>query len=271
MNSIEERIRVRFAELSGRRVWFVLVLGLLFAACGSATEVPVAAGGEADVAEESTTETTVVEETTESVEQDAVDAEPAEEEAADEAEVELQNGVEVILDAGTNEVEIWDGIQFELLDGTPGTVAGGCFTIRVANYQGSSPFPPGVYLATVELSGRFETAPVSTVDDWLALYGDMPRPEATGETITILGQELDGYRVAGPFSDGPPGDDEWLNCASNSNALSDLVFLPSPHADVFVAETPDGLMMAAADAFTEEEAADARVLLDQIVGSIEAS
>ena len=173
-------------------------------------------------------------------------------------------------EAGQNDIDVLGGVGFELSEETPGIVGGNCVGFVVPDYTGSSPFPPTAIVGRVVLSGLTDTSPISTVDEWILLYGDQPAPVATGESISLFGEELAGYRVEGPFTDGPPPNPSFLNCATDSESTSEFAFLPSPFADVFIAETDDGLLIAYGGGFTADEAADARALFDTIIPTLTA-
>ncbi len=134
---------------------------------------------------------------------------------------------------------------------------GGCLGVE-SNYDGESPFPPTVWVGRSASYG-LESGSLTSVEDVLDLYEPADRPQPTGESLTALGEELPGYRVTGV---GDPLLENMIDCGGNFT----LRF--GPEAEVFLAETDEGVLFIAADAFTEDELVDARALLDQIVPTL---
>lgn len=195
-------------------------------------------------------------------------------ESVDTSGPEILDNVEALsqdlLQAGTHEVDALGGIEFTLPDSTRIFTSGDCLIIESPNYVGSSPFGPTFAISRVVSSGTLEngTQPLATIEDWIALYGDEPAPQPNGKSITVLGQELSGFDVAGAFPGGPPPPDSVLNCASSSETVSELWFLQAPLGEVFAAETDDGVMFADAGAFTEDELVTAREFFDEMIPSV---
>lgn len=271
-----------------KRIWPVFVaVGVLATACASVAEVDSASTSEeavVDVADDDVVQEEELAETTTTsppeVDDDQPDDEAAQQDGEEQAttsetadelaepEVQLEPILPLVLSEGENELNIFGGIQIALEAATEGIVSNDCAALFLPEYTGSSPFAPAAIFGRVSFSGQTNPVPISTIDAWLALYGDQPTPQATEETITFLGEELAGYRVEGPFSDGPPPEPSWLNCASGPDAVSELAFMPSPFADVFVAETDEGLLTVYGGAFTPEEATQARAFLDALLPTI---
>lgn len=138
--------------------------------------------------------------------------------------------------------------------------AGDCLAVEL-DYEGESPFAPNVQIVRSNSFGM-EIGGLTSIEDVLDLYGDEFRPQPTGETITALGEELEGYRVDGADE---PELSRMIDCGANQ----EVIF--GPQAEVFMLEADEGILIVAADAFTEDEMADARALLDQIAPTLEFS
>ena len=113
--------------------------------------------------------------------------------------------------------------------------------------------------------------PLSTIEEYLALYGNEPAPQPTGETLSFFGEELAAYEVEGAFTSGPPNADSWLNCASGSSVASDLTFITASFGTEFLAETDDGPLAAGFGAFTADEAELTSAFFDEVFPTIAAS
>ena len=174
-------------------------------------------------------------------------------------------------DAGINQVDVIDGLEFELPEATRVITSGNCLIVEYPGYTGSSPFPPNFGVSLAVSSGRppGDVVPLSTIEEFLELYGDEPAPVATGETLNFLGEELQAYEVAGSFLTEPPPE-QTVNCGSGPGIASDLSFIPGPFATEFIAETPDGLLSVGYGAFTEEESELAREFFEEVFPTIAA-
>lgn len=254
-------------------------LALLVAACGESSD----AGDASETAEptpiESSAPATDVDAPAETVPAttattSADDGEPATDTTTGGTDdgTTTQEEIEVLtLPAGPAEFPILGGIELELPEPSRVLQGTGCILIEQPGYTGSSPFPPTVALAGVVASGFGVPSPISTIDEWLALYEGQPEPTPNGETLSVLGLELEGYSVDGAFSDGPPPDDQWLNCTGNDGAVSSLAFIPSNTARVYLAETDDALIVISASAFTAEEFDGLQPMFDQIVSTVQST
>ena len=173
-------------------------------------------------------------------------------------------------DAGINQVDPLGGLEFELLDMTTVVTSGNCLLIEIPGYTGSSPFVPNIGVSLIVSSGLppGDVVPLSTIDEFLALYGDEPAPQATGQTLNLLGEELQAFEVEGAFAGGPPPRESLLNCGSRPGVSSDFGFINAPYGTEFVAETEDGLLTAGFGAFTPEEAEMARELFEQVIPTV---
>lgn len=179
--------------------------------------------------------------------------------------------VEVLsVPAGPAEFPVLGGIQFELPEASRVIQGTGCILIEQPGYTGGSPYGPNVKLAGVVATGGTTPVPISTIDEWLALYEGQPEPTPNGETLNVLGLELQGYSIDGAFL-APPPDDRWLNCTANPGAVSALVFLPSGHEEVYLAETDDALVVIGAGGYTEDEYEEVRPMFDQIVSTLQST
>ena len=175
------------------------------------------------------------------------------------------------LDAGPARFTAAGGFTVELPQSFQTTESQHCLVLFDATYTGRSPFPPVVAFGISNFLGRNQLTPFSTPQEWFAAYevAGEPVPAPTNETIPLLGEELDGFRSVA-FPNGDTTDLATISCAIDSETLSDLQLFTAPHADVFTAETDDGVLVAIAHAFTEEEQLVARELFDAMVPTIEA-
>lgn len=185
------------------------------------------------------------------------------------ATVSVEPGSIENLDAGPASFTAAGGISFDLPQPVTAISSFNCAIIVEADYSGESPFAPGFAIATSAFLGRNELTPFSTVEEWFAGYEGQPEPVATNETITLLGYKLDGYRIDGAFADAPSSDDATLNCAVDSDTISDLQVFAAVFSDLYVAETDDGLLVAVANGFTEEEQLRGRALLDAVLPTVQ--
>ncbi len=137
--------------------------------------------------------------------------------------------------------------------------ADSCLGIEANAPDDDSPsYPPTVWVGRSDSYG-LEAGSLTSVEDVLDLYEPAERPQPTGESLTALGEELAGYRVTGV---GDPLFENMIACGGNFT----LRF--GPEAEVFLAETDEGVLFLAAEAATEEEMVDARALLDQIAPTL---
>ena len=247
---MEKKVHQRSTKNGVRAVMLMLAFVLALAACGSTATNAVASDADADTGE--------------------ADAE-TEPEAEEDAEPEFEEATFETLEAGTTPIEVFGGIQVELPQELELISGGGCVALEAVDPQTTSRFNPAILMADVFMSGGLVTTPISTVDEFLALYGEQPAPEPTGETMTVLGVEFDGYRVENTYADGPPPDPNFLNCTTDADRNVEFWFLPAVYADIYVAETADGLRFINAVGFTEEEQQIARELFDQIIPTITAA
>jgi len=231
----------------------VLVAAALVASCGgedaseSTTATPTAAGAQSE-SETDTDETT---------EDEPVDAGPVR------VDAEF-----LALPAGPATLPILGGLEEDLPGDTPVIAGVSCAILDVSGYAGASPFPPYVLVSESSFSGHLQHEPMTTVEQFLALYGDQPAPVPTGETLEVLGLSLDGYRVENAYPTGPPPDENLINCSNDPAVISDLSVLPAVYSDIWIAETDAGLFMIAASAFDAEEQIEARSMLDAIVPTL---
>lgn len=265
-----------------RATAMMVALASVVAACGDTADdddaaattdsAPAAASApatEVDAPAESAAEPTTA--STDSVAESA----PATDAAADSApadtdgETTIQEDIDVLaLPAGPAEFPILGGIELDLPEASRVMQGTGCIIIDQPGYTGGSPFPPGVGVAGVVASGFSVPTPISTIDEWLALYEGQPEPTPNGETLNVLGLELEGYTVDGAYSDGPPPDNRFLNCTANAGSASALAFLPSNQSEVYVAETDDALVVINVGAFTADEFDGVKPMFDQIVSTL---
>lgn len=278
--------RARGCAVSKRRHWrlALLALALLLAACGGDDEASTAASDDTDAAVETEdteteeeTPTTTADTTTTTAESTTTTEAAIEEPEADESAA--STGVETSeiepftveqRDAGLNQVDALGGLEFELAEATTVIAGGNCVFIQLPGYTGASPFPPALLLGLIVSTGMppVDLEPISTIEEWLALYGDEPAPRPTGETVTFLDEELAGYEIAGAFPDGPPPAESFLNCGSAPGIASEAAFLNAPFGTDFVAETPDGLLFVGFGGFTPDEAALGGELFDQVLPTL---
>ncbi len=132
-----------------------------------------------------------------------------------------------------------------------------CLGVQLA-YEGDSPLVPTVWIGRSNSYG-LGTGSLTSVEDVLDLYEPEVRPEPTGESLTAFGEELTGYRATGVER---PEIESMVDCGSN------LSILFGPESEVFMADTDEGVLFVAADGFTEDEMADARVMLDEIAPTL---
>ena len=266
-------LSARGRQNSRRRHWLkgFVALGLVLAACGGDEQTTTAASDESAVAveneqtqEQVVTPTTVNETTTTTTE-----VQP--EESNDEGSEAVASEPMVVDEAvsGPAGFTAAGGISLELPEPVTALSTQNCVILLEPNYEGDSPFEPGIAIGTSAFLGRETLTPISTVDEWFAGYEGQPEPVATGESITFLGEELDGYRIEGAFTDAPTGEESTLNCAVDANTLSDLQVFAAPYSDLYVAETDEGLLFAVANGFTEDEQVRAREILDGVLPTVE--
>ena len=175
------------------------------------------------------------------------------------------------LDPGAATFTAAGGFTVELPQGFQTLESQNCLVLFDATYTGRSPFPPTLAFGVSGFLGRNVLTAFSTPEEWFAAYENAgePVPTPTNETISLLGEEFDGFRIDGAFADVDITDLATLSCATDSETLSDLQLFTAPYADVFTAATDDGLLVAIAHAFTEEEQLVARDLFDAILPTIE--
>lgn len=278
----------RYGTRSGG-FWRFLVgfaaLMLVVAACGSSDSSSSAtadAGSDAAEVDEDAGDTKAddsevdeIATTTQAPATTTTEAPPTTEGAAEEPEPDAEAAVESpvmeSVSAGPASFRAAGGIDLELGQAMEAIHSQQCVVLLDASYSGSSPFQPGVAIGSAAYLGRGEVRPISSIDDWFASYEGQPSPVATGETITLLGQELQGYRIDGAFGNGPPPDEAVLNCAVDAQTVSDLQMFAAVYSDLFVAETDAGLLVAMANGFTEEDQVRARELFDEIIPTIVAN
>ena len=239
----------------------MLAFVLALAACGSASTSVVA-----DADESETNESTEVEE-------EDSQAEQAGQSEAGQSEDErpFQEVITSVHPAGSITIDAIGGINVDLPQEVRQIAGGGCVALEPADLSTTSPFNPSMMIADVIMSGFLVTTPIATVEEFLALYGDQPTPEPTGETLSLLGQELEGYRVENAYPDAPPPDPNFLSCTADPDGFVEFAFLPAVYSDVFIAETDEGLRVVSASGFTEEEQQLARELFDQVIPTLTAS
>lgn len=260
-----------------RRHWLAsfAALALVLAACGGGEDNTNAASDDtasaAESADEQTEETgpTSTEATTTTVEETTT-TEAEEPDAPENGVLNVEPMVVNDLDAGPASFSAAGGISLELPQPVTALTGQNCVTLLEADYAGTSPFEPGIAIGISAFLGRNELKPITTVDEWFAGYEGQPAPVSTGETITLLGEELEGYRIEGAFADAPTGEDSTLSCAVDADTVSEIQVFAAVYSDLFVAETDDGLLLAVANGFTEEEQIRARALLDAILPTVEA-
>ena len=143
-----------------------------------------------------------------------------------------------------------------------------CLVAVEADYSGDSPFAPGIAIGSVSYLGRNRLTPLTSVEQWFAGYEGQPAPVETGETITVLGYELDGYRIEGAFVDEPTGEDSTLSCAVDAQNNSDLQIFAAVYSDLYIGETDDGFLVVTANGFTAEEQEFGRDLLDAVLPTL---
>lgn len=256
---------------------------IILAACGSTATASETAAVEPD-SEAVTEEEAVEEETAEQEAESTQEPEPEPEPVADpepepEPEAEPEVDAEPPLEqttvrtrpAGTTMFDVLGGIELQLAEQLNTFEGASCIALEPAGYSGTSPFPPRMNLGEVLLSGGTDPMPITTVADFLAIYAGQPTPVATGETLTVLGEEFTHYRVEGAFPDGPPPDSSWLHCASSVDARADFWFVPAVISDVYISEAGEGLRMLTATGFNEEDQQLARDLFDDVLPTIAAS
>ena len=236
-----------------RAVMLIIAFLLALAACGSTS---TSAGIDAD-------------------EPAGADAPEQDSEAQDEVqsdgEAPVQEVTTSVRPAGSDTIDVLGGINIELPQEVRVIAGGGCVALEPTDVSTSSPFNPSIVMADVMMSGGLVTTPIATVEEFLALYGDQPTPEPTGETVSVLGQELNGYRVENAYPDGPPPDPNFLNCTTDPDGFVEFWFLPAVYSDIFIAETDAGLRVVTASGFTEGEQQLARELFDQVIPTLTAS
>lgn len=182
----------------------------------------------------------------------------------------FQGETEDDLEAGVHEVDVLGGLEFQLSETTNVLTSGNCLILHVPDTTGLFPVRASVQVALVVSSGiRPATQqPLSTIDDWLALYVDQPVPQISDETITFLGEELQGYRIDGSFTNNLLRSEAFLNCASGLEFNADLGVIPSGFGNYFVAETEDGLLLVGYGSFRAEEEELARAFFDEIIPTL---
>ena len=169
------------------------------------------------------------------------------------------------------------GVRLELPEDSEVLHSQNCALLSRGRLDGGPETPPIVAIGTAEFLGGPENAvltAISGVDEWFAGYepAGAVTPEPTGETITVLDEELDGYRIEGAFTLGETVPDEViLNCAVDEDNVSEMTISAVGFSDVFVAEIERGILFVIATGLTREDADSARNLLDAVLPTIERS
>lgn len=264
-----------------RAITLVVALAAVTSACGSTADddagepadSPAATtsetvGGADDPADSVPTPTSASSDESESTDNSSADEEP--DEPADESPT--REDVEVLaLPVGLADFPVLGGIEFELPEATRVLQTSGCVLIEQPGYAGGSPYSPYVVVAGVVASGRNTPVPISTIDEWIELYEGQPEPSPNGKTLSALGLELEGYNTEGAYADAPPPDDRFLNCSADAGSVASLVFLPSGHSEVFLAESDDALVVIGLDAFTADDLEGVRPMFEQVTATLQST
>ena len=169
---------------------------------------------------------------------------------------------------GVQSFPVLDGIQLELPEEHFILQQDNCMLIQ-SSFETDSPFPPTAFITRTPSAGFNQVTIVESVDDFVGLYGDEPI-SATGETLNVLGVELERHRLDGAFVVEPPGDIVNFRCGDTPEENGNFGFTPGGFGDVYLGELDGGVLAVGFSGFAEDEEPAAQELFDFIQPTITA-